>query len=61
MALKHGEPSPPELLVWQMAEKFGWTLEYIEGLSMAKIHEFIQVEDGLMKARSADVANNSRA
>lgn len=40
-----------ELMRWTIAERFGWTLEYVDGLSMADLHEFIQIEDGRIKAR----------
>lgn len=33
-----------------MAERFGWTLEYIDSLPLAKLTEFLQIEDGKMKA-----------
>jgi hypothetical protein len=33
-----------------MAERFGWTLEYIDSLPMAKLHEYLQIEDGKMHA-----------
>jgi len=38
------------MLVWDMAEKFGWTLEYIDSLPVARIMEFLQIEDGKGKA-----------
>jgi hypothetical protein len=41
-----GDPQPIEQTRWDLAERFGWTLEYIEGLSVAKLHEFLQVLDG---------------
>lgn len=34
-----------------MAEQFGWTLEYIDDLTVADIHEWIQIEDGKARAR----------
>ena len=33
-----------------MAERFGWTLEYIDSLPLSKLHEFMQIEDGKIKA-----------
>lgn len=41
-----GEGLPWEYHVWMMAERFGWTLEYIDALSLARWHELIQVDDG---------------
>lgn len=37
---------PPERVRWNLAEKFGWTLEYIDSLSMADLHEYLQIQDG---------------
>ena len=51
MALKVGAPAPPELLTWELAERFGWTFEYIESLSVERIHEYIQIKDAKHKAR----------
>lgn len=45
-----GKNPPTELLVWTLAERFGWTLEYIEGLPITRIHELIQVDEGRNKA-----------
>ena len=51
MHFSHGAPAPWELFVWQLAERFGWTLEYIESLPMARWHEFLLIEDARSKAR----------
>ena len=48
--MAYGQPAPQEVFLWEMAERFGWTLEYIEGLSMARWHEYLQVRDGESKA-----------
>ena len=37
-----------EQIRWKLAEKFGWTLEYIDSLPVATLHEYLQVQDGLM-------------
>jgi hypothetical protein len=50
--LKFGEPAPYELIVWNLVNQTGWTLEYIEGLSMQRLNEYIQVNDGKAKARA---------
>lgn len=42
---------PFELLRWSLAERFGWTLEEIDALSMSDLEEFLQIEDGRSKAR----------
>lgn len=51
MAIKWGEPAPFELLIWNLAEKFGWTIDYIESLPMSRIYEYLQVQEGKAKAR----------
>lgn len=51
MAFKWGASAPFEVIRWQMAERFGWTLEYIDALKIGDIHELIQVDDGKAKAR----------
>jgi hypothetical protein len=33
-----------------MAQKFGWTLEYVDNLSMADLHEYWQIQDAKAKA-----------
>lgn len=43
-------PPPWELLRWSMAERFHWTLEQVDGLSLADLREFFQIEDGRYKA-----------
>jgi hypothetical protein len=48
--LKFGKGAPMELIVWAMAEKFGWTLDYIDSIPLARLHEWLQVEEGKAKA-----------
>jgi hypothetical protein len=38
------------LIIWNLAEKFGWTLEYIESLPITKIFEYLQIQEGKAKA-----------
>ena len=59
-ALVHGAPAPQEWMVWQLAEKFGWTLEYVEGLPLAKLHEWMQIADAQAKARQWFGKTNSK-
>jgi hypothetical protein len=35
---------------WSLAEKFGWTLEYIDNLSLGDIYDYYQLQDGRNKA-----------
>lgn len=55
MALTLGKPAPYALLRWRLVRETGWTLEYIDSLSIADIHEREQVLDGESKAAN-DVA-----
>jgi len=48
--LKVGEPAPSELIVWTLAERFGWTLDYIDSLPLGRLSEYYQIADGRMKA-----------
>ena len=41
---------PFEYTRWQLAEKYGWTLDYIDGLSVATLHEWVQIQDAIGKA-----------
>jgi hypothetical protein len=36
-----------------LAEKFGWTLEYIDTLSLGDILDFWQIQDGRTKASNS--------
>ena len=41
---------PLEYWRWELARTFGWSLEYIDGLSLADLFEYWQIEDGINKA-----------
>ena len=51
---------PPEYFIWQLAERFGWTLEYIEAMPLARWHELIQVDDGKAKAKGSLFAKRGK-
>ena len=51
MHMKFNKPPPFEMVEWTLAERFGWTLDYIGSLSLARLHEFFQIEEGRSKAR----------
>lgn len=55
MGLVWDEPIPDEYVTWQMAERFGWSIEYIEGLPEARWREFFAVEEGKAMARNSIV------
>ena len=45
--------SPPlEYWRWHMAEQYGWTLDYVDSLSLEDMTEYYQVQDGLHKAQA---------
>jgi hypothetical protein len=39
------------MVTWDLAEVFGWTLEYIDNLSIQKTQEYYQIKDARHKAR----------
>lgn len=43
-------------IVWEMAEHFHWTLDYVESLPMSRLYEWIQISDG----RSKGIAESRR-
>ena len=49
----YGEPAPIEMTIWRMAEVFGWTLEYIDSLPLAKLHEWAAINKGLVSSGKA--------
>lgn len=53
MGLVWGEPMPDEYMVWEMAEQFGWSIEYILNLPEARWREWLEVRRGKGMARSS--------
>jgi hypothetical protein len=43
---------PQEYTEWDIVERTGWTLDYIRSLSLQDIHDFYQIQDAKIKARS---------
>ena len=41
---------PFEFIRWKLAESFGWTLDYIDSLSMSDVEQWMQILDGKSKA-----------
>jgi len=42
----------PDVAKWKLAERFGWTLDYIDSLSLQDIYdyaEFNEIQDGYNK------------
>lgn len=50
--LKYGKPLPIKYIIWKIAFDTGWTLEYIESLPMSRYVDYIQIKDGIFKARN---------
>ena len=46
-----GERAPVQLINWTLAERFGWTLEYIDSLPEARLAEWFAIEDGKAHAQ----------
>ena len=54
-------------VIWEMAEHFHWSLEYVEALPLSRLHEWTQITDGrgkgIAEARRREVflhGNNGR-
>jgi hypothetical protein len=45
----YGDPAPYEVIVWDMAQRFGWTLEYIEGLKFSRLCELASIDEAKAK------------
>ena len=50
LSLRFGAPAPFEYLVWRLAPETGWTLDYIESLTMQQWHDYLQIRDAKAKA-----------
>lgn len=48
--LKFNAPAPGRYVEWLLAERTGWTLDYIESLPLAVFHEWLQIMDARGKA-----------
>jgi hypothetical protein len=53
MALALGDPIPEEVIRWRLAEQFGWSLEYIDNLSIQDMIEYISIIDGRAHANQS--------
>ena len=51
LGIAYGAPLPTEYLRWAMAERMGWTLEYVDNLDVADMHQGLAVWEGEAKAR----------
>jgi hypothetical protein len=45
-ALAVGEEMPDEVIRWELAERFGWTLDYIDSLTLHDFLEYVTIQDG---------------
>jgi hypothetical protein len=48
-----GAGVPADVITWQLVEQTGWTLEYIDSLPLARVHQWLSIQDGLSKARAS--------
>jgi hypothetical protein len=55
-----GDPPPLELLRWNLAERFGWTLAEVDALAVSDLFELLQIEDGRGKARAEMIKPKGR-
>ena len=60
LAVRYGQDAPLELVKWTMMERFGWTPAQFGAISLADLHEFLQVEEGRNKARPASSPKGKR-
>jgi hypothetical protein len=42
---------PGEYLMWKLIFDTGWTLDYIESLTMQDFHDYLNVKDAMNKAK----------
>jgi len=50
------------LVRWNIAERFHWPLDVVDSLSIADLHELMQIDDGRSKAHAemAEMYKNRR-
>ena len=51
MAAVTKQGMPMEFWRWELVKETGWTLDYVDALSVADFNEWLQVRDGTGKAR----------
>lgn len=44
---------PDEFWIWRLVQETGWTLEYIDSLSIEHWHEWLAIRDAEVKAKNA--------
>jgi hypothetical protein len=47
----YGGEVPFEYYRWLFAERYGWSLEYIDNLKLSDFFEWVQIETGKSKAK----------
>jgi hypothetical protein len=50
-SIKFRKSPPAPLILWTLAERFSWTLDYIRSIRLPDMLEFYAVEEGREKAR----------
>jgi hypothetical protein len=46
-----GAPMPREYLEWHIVFETGWTLEQVRAMSVRDLHNYMQIKDGIAKAK----------
>jgi len=52
------EPAPFEMVIWDLVERFHWTLDYARSISLADLRELHQIDDGKNKASHSLLRKN---
>jgi len=47
-------------VVWSLAERFGWSLEYVEALPLTRLMELHEIDEARGKAREQLRGSNGR-
>ena len=53
MAMITNTGMPHEFWKWELIRETGWSLEYVDALTVADFNEWVQVRDGVSKGRNS--------
>ncbi len=51
--MTQGKPAPLEMIEWDLAERFHWTLDEVGALSLGRLYELSQIDAGREKASNS--------
>ena len=57
MHVRFGKPVPLALTRWVLAERFHWTLDEVDALTLGDLEELHYVDDGRTKAKQGVAAS----